>query len=119
MTRRVIWVLDHNVEYLWTRELCPKQCDVAAWTPRPGVGTKPSIVVVEGTSKLLLLRLDHGNDRNSKECLIHAAVQAKDGQNFLIWFSLGEVSSITLLPEELASEGTVLSKIRNIGRIRA
>ena len=79
MTRRVIWVFDHNVEYLWTRELCPKQCDVAARTPRPGVGTKSSTVVVEGIDKLLLLRLDNGNDRNGKECLIHAAVQAKDG----------------------------------------
>jgi hypothetical protein len=58
---------------------------------------------IEGTSELLLLGLDTRNDRDSKEFLVHAAVQVEDLPDFLISLGLGKVSSMALLPQELPS----------------
>jgi hypothetical protein len=58
---------------------------------------------IEGTGKLLLLGLDARNDRDSKEFLIHAAVQVEDLPDFLVSLGLGKVSSMALLPQELPS----------------
>lgn len=57
---------------------------------------------VEAAGKLLLLRLDTGDDGDGEELLVHAAVQVEDLEHLLVGLGLGLERRVALLPQELA-----------------
>jgi hypothetical protein len=58
---------------------------------------------VQTTSKSFLLGLDTLHNRKSKVIGVNLGIQIQDLTNFNISFLLGQVSSVTFLPQELAS----------------
>lgn len=56
----------------------------------------------KASGELLVLRLDTGDERDSEELLVDAAVKVEDLEDLLLGLSPGEERRVALLPEELA-----------------
>jgi hypothetical protein len=85
-------------------KFCPRQCEVAAWMPRPVVGMKPSTVVVyRPPANFSFSDLIPGTDGDREELFIHPSVEVKDFAHFRVGFFFRQEGGVPLLPEEFAS----------------
>lgn len=99
----VVRIFNTDVEHLWSAEVLTKTVRGSGLdTSSCGRDEALDSGGVQATSELLLLRLDTWDNRNGQKILVHSTVEIEDVSNFRVRFSLGQMSSVAFLPQELS-----------------
>lgn len=103
LSTRVVRVLNEYVEHLRARKILPEAVGSGSLDPASGCWDKAFYGGgIQSSGEFFFLRFHTGDDGDCQELLVDAAVEVKNLADFGVCLSFGEMSSVALLPEELA-----------------